>query len=52
MRRPEFSIALEQVLRSACRQARAMGHSYVGTEHFLLALVGEERAGRPLRKLG
>ncbi len=52
MRRPEFSLALEQVLRSACRQARAMGHSYIGTEHFLLALIGEERAGRVLRKLG
>ena len=52
MRKPELSIALIQVLRRAAWQARAMGHSYVGTEHFLLSLLTAERAGGVLRSLG
>ena len=52
MRRTEFSPALELVMRRAAWQARGMGHSYVGTEHLLLALLREETAGRVLRTLG
>ena len=52
MRKPELSIALIQVLRRAAWQARALGHSYVGTEHLLLSLLGAERAGGVLRSLG
>ena len=52
MRKPELSIALIQVLRRAAWQARALGHSYVGTEHFLLSLLTAERAGGVLRSLG
>ena len=52
MRRTEFSPALELVMRRAAWQARGMGHSYVGTEHLLLALLREEAAGRVLRALG
>ena len=51
MRKPELSIALIQVLRRAAWQARALGHSYVGTEHFLLSLLTAERAGGVLRSL-
>ena len=52
MRKPELSITLIQVLRRAAWQARALGHSYVGTEHLLLSLLGAERAGGVLRSLG
>ena len=52
MRKPELSIALIQVLRRAAWQARTLGHSYVGTEHFLLSLLTAERAGGVLRSLG
>ena len=52
MREPELSASLTLLLRRAGRQARAMGHSYVGTEHFLLALLTETRAGWALRSLG
>ena len=52
MRKPELSIALIQVLRRAAWQARALGHSYVGTEHFLLSLLTAERTGGVLRSLG
>ena len=52
MQKPEFSLALERVIRQAGSQARAMGHSYVGTEHFLMALLGTEQAGAVLRGIG
>ena len=52
MRKPELSVALIQVLRRAAWQARTLGHSYVGTEHFLLSLLTAERAGGVLRSLG
>jgi ATP-dependent Clp protease ATP-binding subunit ClpC len=47
--------ALETVVELAVDQARGLGHSYVGTEHLLLALTGgprHELAGRTLRDMG
>ena len=39
MRRSGFSEQTEVLIRKAGRLARQMGHSYVGTEHLLLALL-------------
>lgn len=39
MRKTVFSQSTEVVICRAGRLARQMGHSYVGTEHFLLALL-------------
>ncbi len=42
-----------EVLRTAARKARAMGHSYVGSAHILLALLGTPgMAGHLLRGAG
>ena len=44
----------EAVLCRAKREARKLGHSYVGTEHLLLALLHDTRAGtgKTLESLG
>ena len=36
-----YSVQAAQLIRSAANYARHMGHSYVGSEHILLALVSE-----------
>ncbi len=48
MQRKRFSGRSEQVLREAWRGAVKLGHSYVGSEHLLLALSGDRVAGRLL----
>jgi len=49
-----FSMQSERVLREARTQAVSFGHSYVGTEHLLLALTEcvQSSAGRMLRWSG
>ena len=48
-----YHIQTSQLIQSAARKAKALGHSYVGTEHFLLALAAEpEGPGQVLRLLG
>jgi len=37
----QFTPQASKVLQSASRQARELGHNYVGTEHLLLGLIGE-----------
>ena len=47
--------ALEAVARRAVEQARGLGHSYVGTEHLLLAITAGSRnelAAKTLREMG
>lgn len=39
MRRAGFSPQTEQIIRQAGALARELGHSYVGTEHLLLAIL-------------
>lgn len=36
-----FSVSAKNVLMQALREALALGHDYVGTEHLLLALISE-----------
>jgi ATP-dependent Clp protease ATP-binding subunit ClpC len=45
---------MEQVLRIAAAEAKALDHKYIGTEHLFLGLLREEEgvAGRVLRTLG
>ena len=53
MKKRELSGALRRIVVLAGRIARELGHSYVGTEHLLLALSEEAgSAGRVLRALG
>ena len=54
MRRTGISERTQAVLRQARRQAKNMGHCYVGTEHLTLALLHESAApaGRTLRRNG
>lgn len=49
-----FTPQAKKVLEYAFEEAQQMGHSYVGTEHFLLGLIreGEGVAARVLEKLG
>lgn len=49
-----FSGHARQVFVLADEEARRLNHAYIGTEHFLLGLVGEEEgvAGRALRSFG
>ena len=37
--KPELTSDSEQLIDRAVEEARALGHSYTGTEHFLLALL-------------
>jgi hypothetical protein len=37
----QFTPQASKVLESSSRQARELGHNYVGTEHLLLGLIGE-----------
>lgn len=39
--RPPFTARAKKVLERSRREALALGHSYIGTEHLLLALTGE-----------
>jgi ATP-dependent Clp protease ATP-binding subunit ClpC len=36
-----FTPQTKQVLESSLRESRALGHNYIGTEHILLALIGQ-----------
>ncbi len=49
-----FTPRAHNVLRLSHEEAEALGHSYVGTEHLLLGLMGEEAGGacRLLREQG
>jgi ATP-dependent Clp protease ATP-binding subunit ClpC len=49
-----FTNPAKKVLELAMSQARALQHSYVGTEHLLLALIAEEKGipARVLREAG
>ena len=51
MRTARFDRQAEEILRGAGEQARALGHSCVGSEHILLALARrpEQAAGRILK---
>ena len=53
MKKQELSGRLRGLIVQAGRFARELGHSYVGTEHLLLALSQEAgSAGRVLRAAG
>ncbi len=48
-----FAMGTQRVLRRALGEARELGHSYVGSEHLLLALCqAPDRAGLLLREAG
>ena len=48
-----YHIQMEELFRRSAGKARLMGHSYVGTAHFLLAMAGEPAGtGLVLRQLG
>jgi ATP-dependent Clp protease ATP-binding subunit ClpC len=46
-----FTPSAKQVLRLSLAEAQRLGHSYIGTEHVLLALIAE-REGVAARALG
>ncbi|MEZ5219788.1 MAG: Clp protease N-terminal domain-containing protein [Ilumatobacteraceae bacterium] len=46
-----YSDAAKKVLELTAREALRLGHNYIGTEHLLLALLGDEADG-PLPALG
>jgi ATP-dependent Clp protease ATP-binding subunit ClpA len=46
-RRPKFARASKKVLELALREALALRHNYIGTEHMLLGMV---RAGDPVMR--
>ena len=50
----EFTPRVKKVLELSLREARALGHNYIGTEHILLGLIreGEGVAAQVLVKLG
>ena len=50
----KFTKRAKQVLQYATEEARALNHSYIGTEHILLGLIreGEGVAARVLEDLG
>ena len=48
-----YSAQAQQLIRSAAARARALGHSYVGSEHLLLAMVdGNDWPGQILASAG
>jgi hypothetical protein len=47
-----FSAAAKAVVERAQDEARTLRHQYVGTEHFLLALTGEQSLQRVFSELG
>jgi ATP-dependent Clp protease ATP-binding subunit ClpC len=49
-----FTPRARQVFQLAAEEARGMNHAYIGTEHFLLGLIGEKEgvAARVLRSFG
>lgn len=53
-RRSPFSRAAKRALEQSLREAKALGDRFIGTEHILLALAADERAGSLvlLRELG
>ncbi len=50
----EFTPRFKHVVETAIAQARAMGHSYVGTEHLLISLIkeGQSAAVNIMNRLG
>ena len=52
MRQAGFDKGCGQLIRNAGMFARTLGHSYVGSEHILLALCAEERTGPILVNCG
>ena len=38
-----FTQQAESILEGALREARSMGHTYVGSEHLLLAILSEKK---------
>ena len=52
MRRTDFDKDCGKLIRNAGLFARALGHSYVGSEHLLLALCSEDRTGSILENCG
>ena len=50
----EFTPRVKKVLELSLREAKALGHNYIGTEHILLGLIreGEGVAAQVLVKLG
>ena len=52
LRQAGFGRSCAQIIRNAGLLARALGHSYVGSEHLLLALCADENAGPTLEKCG
>ncbi|MDR0428414.1 MAG: ATP-dependent Clp protease ATP-binding subunit, partial [Puniceicoccales bacterium] len=50
----EISIDAKKIIFLAAAEAHAMGHEYIGTEHFLLAMVHDEETlgGKVLRQSG
>ncbi|HEX3424692.1 MAG TPA: Clp protease N-terminal domain-containing protein [Acidimicrobiales bacterium] len=42
---PPFTPSAKKVLELSLREALQMGHSYIGTEHLLLALIREDQGG-------
>ena len=52
VKRTIFDKNLEQIVRNAGFFARSLGHSYVGSEHFLLALCAGGRTGSILEQNG
>ena len=50
----EFTPRFKHIIETAIAQARAMGHSYVGTEHLLISLIkeGQSAAVNIMNRLG
>ena len=49
-----FTAPAREVVTAAQHEARALGHDYLGTEHLVLGMLGDEEglAGGVLRRLG
>ena len=41
---PEATPRTKRVIENSCREARSMGHNYVGTEHLLIAVLRESES--------
>jgi ATP-dependent Clp protease ATP-binding subunit ClpC len=46
-----YAPSLKKVFALAVREAKALNHSYIGTEHILLALLREDVASHVLKTL-
>ena len=51
---PKAAAGVKELMDAALREAQELKHQYIGTEHFLLAIVreGEGRAAGVLKQLG